>query len=464
MFRKAKVFLYLNLALLLMLLLRGLFIYQGLDNRTSVLAGHYNKKIKFKAYVCQEREVSYKQQRLVLCLADEKILVTRPLYPEYDYGDYLEVYGKLKQPEIFSDFNYPRYLASQDIYATMYYPSIKVLEADLSFKQETFLGVLKLKKKLKTTLNYNLPEPEASLANALILGYKKSLYSEDKDSFRKAGLSHLMVISGTHISILAGLFFSALIFIGLNRKQALRFLFLFFIFYPLLIGFSAAALRASIMGALVFLAYYFGRLSNSKTALVLAANIILFYKPLLAYTDIGFQLSFAALLGIIYIYPLTLAIRGKIERRALVQSKILVYFFEAFSLTLACQIAIFPITSYHFKSFASLSFLSNPLIAWLVPLLIASLSLALLVSLIFPSLGLIFFSPAYLLLKLFNTFAKYLASFESFFIALPSFGASQLTYYYLILFSSLYLLKKRRNKKLKKGKKGGLKEGKRRAC
>ena len=231
MFKKAKIFLYLNLALLLILLLRGFFLYQGLDDRVSVLADHYNRKVKFRAYVCEEKELSYKLQRLKLCLADEKILITRPLYPEYDYGDYLEVYGKLEKPEIFSDFNYPRYLASQDVYGTMYYPKLKILESDLSFKQDLFLKFLKLKKKLKIIINYSLPEPEASLASAIILGYKKSLYSEDRDNFRKAGLSHLMVISGTHISILAGLIFSALIFIGLNRKQSLKLLFLFFIFY-----------------------------------------------------------------------------------------------------------------------------------------------------------------------------------------------------------------------------------------
>lgn len=446
MLKKASIFFTINLILLAILSLRGFYLYQSLDSRSSSLQAHYNKKIKFRALVCQEVERTYKQQRITLCKGNERILVSRPLYPEYEYGDYLEVSGKLLKPEIFSDFNYPRYLAWQKIYATMYYPSLRQLPKNLNLSQKFFSAILRFKKSLREHINNLIPEPEASLANALILGYKKGIYSEDSDYFRKAGLSHLIVISGTHISILSALLFGALILIGVSRKRASQAMGLFFIFYPILIGSSVAAWRASIMGALVFIAFYFGRLSKTKTALALAANLILLHDPLILYMDLGFQLSFAALLGIIYIYPLSRPLAMKIRSGDKLYSQILLYMWEAFSLTLSCQLFIFPIASYHFNSFAGLSFIANPAIAWLIPLLIASLVLALLLSALMPSLGIIFFSPSYFMLHFFLGFARYIASFENYFISWAYFNERHLIIYYSILFSLLYVIKKLRLK------------------
>lgn len=91
------------------------------------LASYNAQTIKFEARVCEEAELSLYNRRLVLC-ASGRVLITTDLYPEYDYGDYLAVSGRLQAPPVLEGFDYDRYLARHDIYSLMYYPRLKLLD------------------------------------------------------------------------------------------------------------------------------------------------------------------------------------------------------------------------------------------------------------------------------------------------------------------------------------------------
>ncbi|MFH1822070.1 MAG: ComEC family competence protein, partial [Patescibacteria group bacterium] len=308
---------------ILIIALIGLFLFLGVWRYSISIPVNLPNKIWYYnsqtvsaiGWVCNEPDIRDSNEKLEICVnkiietqnftslqdISGKILVTTNLYPSYKYGDELKIIGELKKPEKFYGFSYDRYLARYDIYSVSYYPKIEKItdtEGNIIYQQ-----IFKVKEKLHNVINYGLSEPEASLANAIILGYKKNIPEDLRQNFSQAGVSHIIAISGMHISILAGLIMAFLLAINISRKKAFWLASLFLIIYILLIGLPASAMRAGLMGFLVLWAMNLGRLNKLTNSLVLAAVVLLFINPKLLRDDIGFQLSFLAVLGISYFYP-----------------------------------------------------------------------------------------------------------------------------------------------------------------
>jgi competence protein ComEC len=449
MFRFTKVFLSLNLVLLGFLSVKGFVAYTKLENNDQQgITAYYGKKIELSGLICSEAEVDFRWQRLVICVP-ERILIFTPLYPEYNYGDFLRIRGILEEPPVFADFDYRHYLASQNIHALLYYPQLELITGKLPFAKKVYLLILNFKWKLKNIINKGLPEPEASLANALLLGYKKALFPTDNDMFARAGLSHLIVVSGAHIMILSSLLFSFLIFLGLPRFFVFKVIFIFLFFYPIIVGLGFSAIRAAIMGALMFLALYYGRMSKTINALIFSANLILIFNPQLLWSDIGFQLSFAAVLGIIYLYPLGNRIKQKLKRIKGLLGRMIVFFWEMFSLTLACQLAVLPILVINFQSFSLISLLANPLVIWIFPFIIASLLIALIFSALFPIWAPFLFAPAYFMLTFLFNCVRFFASVPGATVSVANFSRKAIFVYYFLLIFSLWFIRQLNQRKRK---------------
>jgi competence protein ComEC len=371
------------------------------EKNESELIKHYDENLSFEAFVCEEADVDYKSRRLVLCVSS-KVLITANLYPEYDYGDYLKISGKLLHPEKIEDFDYETYLARYDIYSLMYYPKIEKLEQSLNLQQKIFRKLLNFKQGIKRTIDSYLPEPESGLADAILLGFKRTVRRENLEAFSKTGLSHLIAISGSHITIMSALLSSFLLALGFKRKFSFRAILSFLVFYPAITGFSASAIRSSIMGGLAFIAIFNNRLPISIYTLLFAASTMLLVNPKLLRDDIGFQLSFLAILGIVYLYPYgeyyfkKFLLKKNIKYR---KKRIANMFFSAFNLTIVSQIMTLPILLINFKSLSLVSPLANVLVAWVFAPLLALLIIASALSALLPTLGSLFFLPAYLILR-----------------------------------------------------------------
>ncbi len=143
------------------------------------------------------------------------VLLFVPRYPAYSYGDVLRVTGKLETPPQLDDFDYEEYLARQGIYSTMLYPEIEILPGWEGSK--LLAWVYSLRNRLSQTLAEVLPEPQASLAQGIILGIRGNIPSSVKDSFIHTGTAHLLAVSGLHLSIVAGVLLSLGIWL-LGRK------------------------------------------------------------------------------------------------------------------------------------------------------------------------------------------------------------------------------------------------------
>lgn len=439
---KAQIFFYLNLAHIILIALLSLNSEAFLSElKPGGLSSYQDSHQEFIGRVCAETEADYNDSRLVVCAGREKVLVTTKLYPAYNYGDFLKISGLIQAPPKFDTFDYARYLARSGVYSVMYYPRLELVAGKLIFKQSIYLSLLRGKWALKSILEKSLPEPEAGLATALLLGYRRTINQADKEAFARTGLSHLIAISGSHITIIAAMLAGLASFLGLSRRAGARLIFSFLIIYPLITGLSPSAVRAGIMGGLVFLAFYTGRLGSAVKALVFAASLMLLFEPRLLHDDVGFQLSFLAVLAILYLYPLTQPIGRKIKKRLPGRlGQVLFIFWELFSLTFVCQLAVAPVMLINFRQLSLVSLIANPLVAWIFPFLLAALIIPLPLVGLIPVLGPWLYLPAYLMLTFLFRIARFLAAWPGASLEINNFGFWGVIFYYciLILISSIW--------------------------
>jgi len=410
---RARLFLLVNLLIIFLIFIFG-FKPNAFQKKISSkdLAYYNGKSINVSGYVCDEADLDYKSRRLTFC-ANGKTLVTTDLYPEYNYGDFIKVSGLLQEPAVFDTFNYDSYLARYDIYSVMYYPKIVLEKGNLNYAQKMFRALLRGKWFLKSVIDQNLNEPEAGLADALLLGYRRTVLSEDLKLFSRVGLSHMIAISGSHITILSAMLINFLLALGIKRKHSFYIVIIFLILYPLITGLSASAVRSAIMGGLAFMALYYKRSTKLINALIFSGSIMLLINPQILRADIGWQLSFLAILGIIYLYPIGENLTKKILEKLRLKrgrEKFLKNIFDIINLTLVSQIVTLPILLINFKQFSLISPLANILVLWTFAPLLGLLIIAIFASLIFPYIGPWLFLPNYLLLKYIFIMVKLLAA------------------------------------------------------
>jgi len=129
-------------------------------------------------------------------------LIRVPRYPAYRYGDVLKITGELETPPQFEDFDYRGYLARQGIYSVIYYPKVEVLGRGEGIKP--LQVVYSLRERLSASLARALPEPQASLAQGILLGLRGNIPDSLYQVFSRTGTAHLLAISGLHLSIIIG--------------------------------------------------------------------------------------------------------------------------------------------------------------------------------------------------------------------------------------------------------------------
>ena len=323
-------------------------------------------------------------------------LVMQRSYPYFRYGDQLNLTGSLQQPQPIGDFDYPAYLASLDIQGILWVRQSELVTAGGGLPG--FAQIYAVRRHLARSLESALPEPQSSLARALLLGQRGQITGDLADRFRATGTSHLLAISGLHVGVLLILTIGAAGGVLGRQRQIYLLLPLSAIWvYVAISGLPPSALRAAIMGSMLLAALALGRPRSLLPALALAAALMTAWNPQVL-TQVSFQLSFAAMAGIVVALPPLSRLRGKIAANRIFGSgwaspflrHILGWTAAALLVSLAATLATFPLVAFHFNRVPLFGIFVTLLALPSLPFLLGSSLVSAGAGLIHPLLGQVF--------------------------------------------------------------------------
>ena len=273
------------------------------------------------------------------------------------------------------EFDYKQYLAKKKIYRQLYLPAEnwQKINSESSFTLPVFAERVRMNL-LQIYNEQGLGENELQILSALTLGYKRGLDPETKRVFASAGAMHVLAVSGLHVGIVF-LVFNFLL--GFLRKQKVgRIIFVLLTisvlwFFAFLTGLSPSVTRAATMFSFVVIGTNIRRQVNTYNSLAASAFLLLLINPNNLF-EVGFQLSYAAVFGIVFLQP-------RLEKLITFKYKIIRYFWALLTVSVAAQIATFPLSVYYFNQFPTYFWISNlfviPAVTLLIPLGIAMLAL-----------------------------------------------------------------------------------------
>ncbi|WP_194529514.1 ComEC/Rec2 family competence protein [Zobellia roscoffensis] len=284
---------------------------------------------------------------------------------------------------------------------------------------------------------------ELSIIQALLLGQRNDISEETYTDYKNAGAVHILAVSGLHIGILLVLLqFLLRPMERLPRGKTLKlFLVVLLLWgFALLSGFSASVVRAVTMFSFVAYSMYLNRPKNTFNILALSMFfILLVINPNLLF-QVGFQMSYAAVLAIVWLYPL-------LQKLWFPKKKMVRKIWQLLSVSIAAQLGVLPISLFYFHQFPGLFFISNLLI---VPALGLILGMGILVIL----LAILDALPNFLvfiyntLIGWMNSIISWVAQQEAFIFKNISFDAVQMVIAYGILFLLIILLSQPNFKKV----------------
>ena len=283
----------------------------------------------------------------------------------------------------------------------------------------------------------NFGTEELGVIQALLLGQRNDISAETYDNYKNAGAVHILAVSGLHIGVL--LFLLQFLLRPLERLPRGRTLKLVVIVgllwgFALLAGLSASIVRAVTMFSFVAYALYLNRPSNTFNILALSMFFILLVLDPNLLFHVGFQMSYAAVLAIVWLYPL-------MQQLWRPKSRVIRYFWQLLSVSIAAQLGVLPISLFYFHQFPGLFFISNLVI---VPALGIILGMGILI-IILATLNRL---PNFLvsiydaLIGWMNTIVSWVAKQEAFVFKNISFDALQLILAYAIICSAVLFFTK----------------------
>lgn len=322
----------------------------------SILENKYSKisDMPIKEMVTIISDIQEKEYKKV-CTAkivrnNKKILINIKMsqdIPSIKYGDSLYIEGEFKQPEEarnYKGYNYKQYLKTKKIIGTVELEKAKIL------KSSNGSFIHNIQKYIKDTINGTLTDEEGNLLLAILLGDKDKLSEDIQESFKTSNLSHMLAVSGAHVSyIILGLTYVLQNSI-IGKKNEKIVCIIFLLFFMAITNFTPSVTRACIMAVLTLFSGIIYRKSDVYTNISIAALITLIFNPY-NLLDLGFQLSYGGTIGII------IFIKRIQEKKS--NSKVINYIKQMALVSIYANIIIIPIMMYHFNTVSFTFIISN---------------------------------------------------------------------------------------------------------
>ena len=345
------------------------------------------------------------------------VLVTTRPFPSFQYGDRLEVTGRLEAPPTFETFDYREYLARQGVVSLAAFPEIR--RVGTGGGSPVARALADVRRWLGDGLDRALTEPEAALAKGILLGQRSALPRDLTDDFNRSGISHLVAISGYNVTLVAGLAVGSLGWL-LGRRPATVAAMALVVVFALLVGAGPSVLRAAIMGIVMLGASLAGRPGSGLTAVALAAAALTVWRPL-AIDDVSFQLSFAATLGLLLLArPIADRLGATLVR--VLPAGLATPLAENLAVTTAASLAVLPIIAANFGRVSVVAIPANLVAVPAFPLILVSSAVAAVAGSLWPPLAGYVGQAAYLPLAYLVDVGRFASSVPAAALSLPRIG------------------------------------------
>ncbi|WP_299669280.1 ComEC/Rec2 family competence protein [uncultured Polaribacter sp.] len=341
-----------------------------------------------------------------------------------------------------NQFDYQFYLAKQGIYHQLFLENLYFLK--LLNPSVSLVGISeKFRDKMQQSLvKYHFKNDEFAVISALLLGQRQDISKELITDYSRAGAIHILAVSGLHVGII--LLILSFLFKPLERLKNGKYLKAFCIvlllwMFAFIAGLSASVVRAVTMFTFLAIGQSFQRKSVVEFSLISSMLFLLIIKPMFLF-DVGFQLSYLAVFGIIWIQPKLYAIY---KPRFKLDDKI----WQLFTVSIAAQVGILPLSIYYFQQFPSLFVVSNLVI-------IPFLGFILMGGILVIALSLLNILPAFLasiygeVISWMNAFVSWISQQEQFLLQEISLSFLMMLAWYFFFFSGIFFLLKRKPKRL----------------
>ncbi len=363
------------------------------------------------------------------------------LLQSYNIDDIIVTFSNfstIKKPQNPNQFNYKNYLTKKYIYHQIYSENNSLLKIDST--THTLYGYAdKLRVHINSRLkSHNFKGDELAIINALLLGQRQDISKEIYNSYTNAGAIHILAVSGLHVGIvllLLNFVFKPVEY--LKHGKFIKIILLLFSLwsFAIIAGLSASVTRAVAMFSLVAIAINLKRKSNIYNTLAISMFLILLVKPMFLF-DVGFQMSYLAVIAIVSIQPLIYKLWSP---KIWTVDKL----WQIFSVTVAAQFGVIPISLYYFHQFPGLFFVSNIAIIPFLGLILGFGIVVILLSLlnILPEFIAMMYSK---IIQAMNSFINWVGKQEEFLLKDIPFGILEVIASYILILS-FYKLYKNRN-------------------
>jgi len=342
---------------------------------SGVISDEPSRKEKQAVLTVDFRNIDISSSSISVC---GKGIVSTDLYPEFMYGDIIKITGKLEKPENYiklnenyssttdtgqvgnqfaggASFDYVSYLGKDGIQYKIDFAKTELISSGNGNLIKNFL--FKIKNSFMSNLNITISAPEAPLLSGILLGSKSSMDKNISDIFRKAGLSHIVALSGYNITVVADAIMKMFSFL----PNAFGFVggIVGIILFVIMAGASSTAVRAGVMALIVILAQITKRNYQAGRALIVAGLIMVIVNPKILVFDISFQLSFLATIAIIYVSPILKTKFIFITEKAGLR--------DVISSTVSAQILVLPLILYKMGLLSLVALPANILVLAFIP-------------------------------------------------------------------------------------------------
>ena len=405
------------------------------NNSTAILK--VNSVLKsgnfYDKYEVEITQIDTNKTKGIVLLNVKKDSVLKPLKTD-EFLFVKPIFKELIPPLNPYQFNYKSYLAKKGIHQQLFLENSQI--KSLGFKETSLFGLSSIfRDKIQISLKkYQFKTDELAVIKALLLGQRQDISKELITDYSRAGAIHILAVSGLHVGII--LLILSWLFKPFEKLRKGKFLKTFFIIlflwmFAFVAGLSASVVRAVTMFTFLAIGMSFKRKNVVEFSLITSMFFLLIVKPMFLF-DVGFQLSYLAVFGIIRVQP---KLYGIYKPRFIIDKKI----WELVTVSVAAQIGILPLTLYYFHQFPSLFLLSNLII-------IPCLSTILIVGILVITLSLLGVLPQFLadiygfVISQMNNFVSWVSNQEEFLLKEISLSFLMMIALYVAIISLTRLL------------------------